>query len=125
MKTGTWMCMLAVALGLALANRAAADELVGVKGRMIQRKGEVQALLAAKAAGENNHGFVEARGKVSGPQAAVISAENDDRRQVYGAIAAKTGVTPAQVGVQRAASIAEKAPPGTLIQQPDGSWRAK
>ena len=94
----------------------------GIKDRMIQRKPAVDALLAQGAAGENNSGFLESRGGQGGD---VISAENSDRKLVYGAIAKKAGTSPAVVGQRRAAKIAQQAPAGTWLQNAGGQWYQK
>ena len=44
---------------------------------------------------------------------------------VYASIAKKHGISPAQVGKQRAASIHQKAAPGTMIQDASGKWKSK
>ena len=125
MKNRIWIAMFAALLALTAVMPASADDLDAVKARMLQRRGEVQALLSSQAAGENNIGLLEKRGSVSGGQAGVIAAENADRSKVYAAIAAKAGADAGLVGRQRAAAIAEKAAPGTLVQRPDGAWQTK
>jgi uncharacterized protein YdbL (DUF1318 family) len=102
-----------------------AQDLGAIKTAMLARKASVDALLATQAAGENNRGFVEALKAVPVADAAVVAAENSDRRAVYEAIAKKTGATVEVVGQQRAAEIAAKAAAGTMIQSPKGNWIAK
>lgn len=94
----------------------------GIKDRMIQRKPAVDALLAQGAAGENNIGLLEAR---TGQGADVINAENADRSKVYSAIGQKTGASPTVVGQRRATKIAQQAPAGTWLQNPNGQWYQK
>ena len=103
----------------------AAEDLGAVKARMEQRIAPLNALKARGVVGENNQGFVEARGNASGADQNVIAAENADRRTVYAAIAAQTGATPATVGRQRAQQIAAIALSGHWIQDPNGTWRQK
>lgn len=74
--------------------------------------------------GENNKGYLEYRSEAR-EQQEVVAAENRDRKQVYGAIAAQQGTTEQLVGERRAAQIAEKAAPGHWIQDPGGRWYQK
>jgi len=73
--------------------------------------------------GENNKGFLEFRGTQK--HADIVSAENDDRRIVYMAIAKKQNVTPELVGERRALALAEKGKKGHLFQKADGTWYKK
>lgn len=102
-----------------------AEDLGAVKARMEQRLGSVDALKDRGAVGENNQGFLEARGNVSGADQKVISDENADRRTVYADIAAKTGATADTVGRKRAQHIATIAKAGHWIQDAGGAWRQK
>jgi uncharacterized protein len=101
------------------------QDLNTVKARMEQRLGAVNALKDRGVAGENNRGFLEARGSASGDDQRVIGEENADRQSVYVAIAAQTGATPDTVGRQRAQQLASLARPGHWIQDPNGAWRQK
>ena len=114
-----------VALALGGAVVAHAQDLNSVKARMEGRLGAVNALKDRGAAGENNRGYLEARGNASGGDQQVISDENSDRRTVYAALAQKTGADADTVGRQRAAQIASIAPRGHWIQDANGSWRQK
>jgi uncharacterized protein len=76
-------------------------------------------------AGENNRGFLEARGNAGGADQQIIEAENADRRAVYAAIAAQTRASADQVGQKRAQQIASIARPGHWIQDPSGAWKQK
>jgi uncharacterized protein YdbL (DUF1318 family) len=104
---------------------ARAEDLGAVKARMEQRLGALNALKDRGAAGENNQGFLEARGNASPADQSAIAAENADRRTVYAAIAAQTGATPDAVGRHRAQQIASIARPGHWLQDPSGAWRQK
>jgi hypothetical protein len=103
----------------------AAEDLGAVKARMEQRIAPLNAMKARGVVGENNQGFLEARGNATAADQNVIAAENADRRTVYAAIAAKTGASPATVGKQRAQQIASIALAGHWIQDPNGTWRQK
>lgn len=103
----------------------AAENLAAVKARIEQR---VDALNAAKSrgvAGENNRGYLEARGQGAAADAKLIAEENGDRRTVYAALAAQTGSTPDAVGRQRAQQLAGLAHKGHWIQDANGTWRQK
>ena len=102
-----------------------AEDLGAVKARMEQRIAPLNALKDRGVAGENNQGFLEARGNASPSDHQLIGQENADRRTVYAAIAAQTGATPDAVGRHRAQQIAAIARPGHWLQDPSGTWRQK
>lgn len=102
-----------------------AEDLGAVKARMEQRIAPLNALKDRGVAGENNQGFLEARGNASASDHQLIGQENADRRTVYAAIAAQTGATPDAVGRHRAQQIAAIARPGHWLQDPNGTWRQK
>jgi len=112
----------AFALGTAVVR---AEDLGAVKARIAQRLGSLDAMKDRGAAGENNRGFLEARGGATAADQQVISAENADRRTVYAALAQQTGATPDAVGRQRAQQIAGIAKRGHWIQDAGGAWRQK
>ena len=119
---------LTLLLGAILAGSVAlraAEDLGAVRARMEQRIAPINELKSRGVAGENNQGFLEARGGATGADQGVISQENADRRTVYAAIAAQTGATPDAVGKHRAQQIASIALPGHWIQEPNGTWRQK
>lgn len=96
-----------------------------IKARMKQRKPAIDMLKAENIVGENNQGYLEfVKGKPR-KQEQVIDGENKDRRAVYNAIAKKEGSTSQHVGVRRAAKIAERAAPGTWLQNSSGKWYKK
>lgn len=103
----------------------AAEDLGAVKARMEQRIAPINEIKARGVVGENNQGFLEARGGATGADQNIISQENADRRTVYAAIAAQTGATPDAVGKHRAQQIASIALRGHWIQDPNGTWRQK
>ncbi|MFM9090419.1 MAG: YdbL family protein [Verrucomicrobiota bacterium] len=102
-----------------------AQDLGAIRARMEQRLDVLNAAKNKGVAGENNRGYLEARGSPSPGDQQVIQAENADRRQVYAAIASETGSSADEVGRQRAAQLAELARPGHWVQGADGSWRRK
>jgi uncharacterized protein YdbL (DUF1318 family) len=117
-----------VFLGVALLLGAAvaqAEDLGALKARMEQRQGSVDALKDRKLVGENNRGYLEPRASLTPSDEKIMSDENEDRRQVYGAIAAKTGASADEVGRARAQKIAISSKRGVWVQSPDGSWSEK
>ena len=100
---------------------AGADEL---KERFKDRLPVIKELKDKGVVGENNKGYLEfVGGKQERPD--VVSAENNDRRIVYTAIAKKQGTTADVVGTRRALQIAEIASPGEMLQKADGTWYRK
>ncbi len=91
-----------------------------IKARMKARLPAIDALKAQGIVGENNRGFLEFRGAPR--QADILGAENADRKAVYEAIAAQTGITPELVGSRRAIQIREVAKPGEWLQDESGKW---
>jgi hypothetical protein len=98
-----------------------ADE---IKDRMLQRLPVINELKAKGIIGENNTGYLEFR-QASSAHQAMLNEENADRKAVYIAIAKKQGATPEFVGERRAMQIAEKADPGTWLQNSTGQWYQK
>jgi uncharacterized protein YdbL (DUF1318 family) len=88
---------------------------------MRARLPELVALKAQGIIGENNQGYLTVLKKPSDQQA-LVDAENEDRRKIYTAIAKKQKTTAALVGQRRALQIAEKAEPGTMLQNSSGEW---
>lgn len=96
-----------------------------IKKSMQERRPQIEALWKGGLVGENNKGFLEARGTLNAAQEALVKAENNDRAKVYAAIASNTNVPAERVGQQRAAQIAQRAAPGLWLQRPDGEWYKK
>ncbi len=99
---------------------------------------EINKLLSKRLVGEGNNGMISARETLSGGDTALINAENTDRKTIIDVMARKiieinkldptpeniNSVKP-QAAEQFAAVRREEAPAGSLIQMPDGQWRAK
>jgi uncharacterized protein len=117
--------LLLAAMFLGSTALRAAEDLGAVKARMEQRIAPLNELKSRGVVGENNQGYVEARGNATAADQNLISQENADRRTVYASIAAKTGATPDAVGKHRAQQIAGIALAGHWIQDPSGAWRQK
>jgi uncharacterized protein len=104
-----------------LCGGASADD---IKARMIQRLPVIEALKEKGIVGENNTGFLEFVGGGK-EREDVVTAENQDRRQVYAAIAREQGTNPDVVGRHRAAQISQRAAPGEWLQDAAGKWYRK
>lgn len=115
------MAML-VLLGLTVVPVGLAAD--SVKERMAARAPEIVRLKSQGQVGENNQGYLEARG-ADAAGTAIVKAENQDRKLVYQAIAAKTGTSPEQVGQRAAAKRVEVAGAGEWLQSPSGDWYQK
>ncbi|RME69184.1 MAG: DUF1318 domain-containing protein [Verrucomicrobia bacterium] len=111
-------------LFLAPRHGAAAEE-DAIKQRMLERVAQIDEMKAAGLVGENNKGFLEQRGQLTPEQTALLKAENADRRELYGILARRLGLTAAVVGESRAESLRKKSAPGVWLQAPDGSWYRK
>ncbi len=126
MKSHKLLRLIFVAVALAFGAVAVrAQDLGAVKARMEQRLGSVNALKDRGVAGENNRGYLDARGSPTGAEQQIISEENSDRRTVYAALAAQTGTSADVVGRQRAQQISSIAKRGHWIQDAGGEWRQK
>ncbi|MBW2491444.1 MAG: YdbL family protein [Deltaproteobacteria bacterium] len=95
-----------------------------IKARMKERLPVINALKADGIIGENNGGYLEFIQNTK-PKKNVLDAENQDRRQVYSAIAKQQGVSIDLVEKRRAKQIAERANPGQWIQDSSGKWFQK
>lgn len=126
MKLSLLVRLFLVVVGLAAGSVAlAAENLNAVRARMEQRLGSLNELKDRGAAGENNRGYLEARGGAQAADQKVIADENADRRTVYADIAARTGANPDAVGRQRAQQLASLARRGHWIQDASGAWKQK
>ena len=112
-------------LGFAGAVAVRAEDLGAVKQRLQQRVSAIDGLKARGLIGENNRGYLEARGSLAGADSSLMSAENADRGTVYAAIAQQTGTASDQVGRARAKKIAENSKPGVWLQKESGEWYKK
>lgn len=117
------LCLFAVFTFGTIAVRA--QDLNAVRARIEQRLDAVNAMKDRGAAGENNRGYLEARGGAGGGDQKLIADENADRRAVYTALAAQTGSNADAVGRQRAQQLASLARKGHWIQDASNAWRQK
>jgi len=96
----------------------------GIKARMQARLPAIVALKAEGIIGEDNKGFLAFVGSAQ-KKVDIVAGENEDRRQVYAAIAKQQGTTVETVGKLRARQIAENASPGEWLQNENGEWIQK
>ena len=96
----------------------------GIKERMQERLPSIVELKKAGIVGENNLGYLEFVGADKKGED-IVTAENDDRKKVYEAIAKQSETTIELVGQRRAKQIAEKADPGEWIKDETGKWYQK
>jgi hypothetical protein len=108
-------------LFFASATGAAADSL---KARMADRLPEIMTLKDKGVIGEDKQGYLQFVGATR-EKAELVQAENDDRKQVYQAIAKQQGTTVELVGLRRAQQIVEIARPGHWLQDANGNWYKK
>lgn len=95
-----------------------------VKARMQARIHAIKELKGKGLVGENNKGYLEFVGSERKGED-VVNAENNDRKEVYAAIAAQQGTSVDIVGKRRAEQIASKAAPGEWVQDANGKWIKK
>ncbi len=108
-----------------IAGSAFGQDLNAIKSDMQKRQPKIEALWKQGLIGENNEGYLSPRGSLSADQEKLVKAENDDRKQVYSAIAQKSKSTPKEVGVQRARQISQRAATGLWLQNEKGDWFKK
>jgi uncharacterized protein len=126
MKTTTVFRILFLLAAAVFGNLAVrAEDLATLKARIEQRSSAVTALKVKLVAGEDNRGFLAARGVTTAADERTISDENSDRRAVYVALAGQTGAKADQVGRQRAQQLAQLAKRGMWIQDVNGQWEQK
>ncbi len=97
-----------------------------LKARFSARLPQIDALKLQLLVGENNKGYLEARGNLSSAQEALMKAENADRKTLYGMLANKRGIDTKVVGEARAAQIYEKSEDASAkvwVQDKGGIWR--
>jgi len=76
--------------------------------------------------GEQIDGYVGLVEGAADPQAkAVVERVNAERRQAYGAIAAKQGLAPEQVAAVAGARLIAATPGGQFVKDSTGAWKRK
>lgn len=95
-----------------------------IKSRMKTRLPDIVALKKKGIIGETKRGYLDFVGKAR-EKAALVKAENRDRRAVYQAIAKQQNVSVAVVEKRRAMQIAQKTRPEFWLQNKNGKWYRK
>ncbi len=119
-----------VSLAWPLLAVAQAVDLGQVQSSMRERLPRINELKQEGIVGENNQGYLAIRKEVPEEErveqiAALVKAENQDRKTVYTAIGRRQNASPDLVGQRRARQIAESAIAGVWVQQADGEWVRK
>jgi len=107
-----------------MSTSVSAESSKDIKGRMKARLPEINQLKTSGVIGEKNDGLLGFVGGSSG-NAAIVNAENNDRKKIYDAIAKQQGATSEVVGSRRALQISQKARAGTWLQDSKGAWNKK
>jgi uncharacterized protein YdbL (DUF1318 family) len=96
----------------------------GIKERMKDRLPVIAELKKQGIVGEDNRGYLAFVGDVKTHET-LIEQENQDRQTIYAQIAAQQNTSISVVEKNRALQLAERAAPGTYVQNPDGTWVKK
>ncbi|MBN1404841.1 MAG: DUF1318 domain-containing protein [Opitutales bacterium] len=96
-----------------------------IRQRMQERLPSIDSMKADGRIGENNKGYLAVRGSLSAEENQTLAAENADREEVYESIARRTGSDAESVGRERAEQIADRAAPGSWLQDQSGRWYRK
>jgi uncharacterized protein YdbL (DUF1318 family) len=115
-----WM-VLCIAAVLTVAGSVSAQ---GIKERMKERLPVIAELKKQGIVGEDNRGYLAFVGDVKTHET-LIEQENQDRQTIYAQIAAQQNTSISVVEKNRALQLAERAAPGTYVQNPDGTWVKK
>jgi len=103
MKKMNGIMSLMVAAIVGFTCLAQADEMSDAKQRRKARRQEIVQLVQAGSAEEGADGYLVAKAGLDAAKAALVKAENADRKVGYEAIAKANGKTVAEVGKQAAA----------------------
>jgi uncharacterized protein YdbL (DUF1318 family) len=113
--------VLCIAAVLTVAGSVSAQ---GIKERMKERLPVIAELKKQGIVGEDNRGYLAFVGDVKTHET-LIEQENQDRQTIYAQIAAQQNTSISVVEKNRALQLAERAAPGTYVQNPDGTWVKK
>ena len=107
-----------------------AASLLGNEGDVIMRRmrdrlAEIEELKLTSLIGEDNRGYLQARGPLSEERKSVIEDENVDRKKIYFIIGIKSNLKVEQVGRHRASQIAVRSIDGVWLQGEEGAWYRK
>ena len=112
----TWLCVLP-------AESVASEQEVVASMRL--RLPAIMKLKMSGRIGETNQGFLEAREHLEREAYRLLLDENQDRRVLYGAIAARLKLSLSRVQAERAEDIRERSPQSVWLQSVDGQWFRK
>ncbi len=112
--------MVAAALLTAAAPTLADD----LQARMKARLPEIVELKTKGIVGETHTGYLEFVGARK-EGADIVAAENADRKQLYSAVAKKTGADVGQVGARAALKWKQNLGKGEYFKEADGTWIRK
>ncbi len=107
-----------------LATVAGAANMQAIKARMLERKPAIEALKKSGSVGEGADGYLHVR-QAAGSAAAVVKAENTDRRTVYQSIAKQQKTAVETVAQRRGIKLFGMAAPGHWLKKKDGTWFRK
>lgn len=110
MKRMKTMVSLAIAMVIGCACLAQADSMSDARERRKARRAQVEQLVQAGTVEEGSDGYLVARGALDAAKAALMKAENADRKIGYEAIAKANGKTVEEVAKQAAAVIKSRQP---------------
>jgi len=99
----TWIVMACIAIGTTVF----ADALSDAKERRKTRQESIQQIVKAGDATEGDQGYLEPKAGIAADKAALIKAENEDRKVGYEAIAKANSKTVEEIG-KKAAEINRK-----------------
>ena len=103
MKRMKTMVSLAIAMVIGFACLAQADDMSDARERRKARRAQVEQLVQAGSVTEGSDGFLVAKGELDAAKAALVKAENADRKIGYEAIAKANGKSVEEVSKQAAA----------------------
>lgn len=100
MKRMKWLMGVALAAVMGIVCVAQADSIDDAKARRRDRKAQIEQLVKAGDAEEGADGYLAPKSGLAATKAALISAENADRKIGYEAIAKANGKSTSEIGRQ-------------------------
>ena len=116
--------LIIISLLLVLCTTVTSSSAEDTKSKMKKRLPIITELKSKGIVGEDNRGYLQFVG-TKREKEGVVTAENNDRKSVYSAIAKKQGATVDFVGKRRAKQIAGRAKKGEFLQDESGKWYKK
>jgi len=108
MKQTKWLMSLMVAAVVGFACLAQAGDMEDAKGRRKARRAQIVELVQAGDSEEGSDGYLIAKAGLDAAKAALVNAENADRKIGYEAIAKANGKAVEEVGRQAAITLKSK-----------------